>query len=174
MDHKRETERLTLWLKAVREKSWSAVEAFPADQWRQAPRPGSWSAAQVVVHLCQAETAIQKGMDRLFAADPPHVPLWKRIHIPPVVSQWRWKKTDTPIGMDSSLVDEKEPMLVTYTALRRDTLEILRTGHERDLSRWWFRHPMFGYLHGFEWFRSIGYHELRHTHQLRQIREQLP
>ena len=174
MNHKRQTEEITFWLKSVRERSWPAAEVIPADQWKQMPRPGSWSAGDVIAHLCQAEAAIQKGMKQLFGAPPPDVPLWKRIHIPPVVSQWRWTKVGTPIPFDASLVDDKEPMLVKYADLRRSTLEILSAGYNSDLSRWWFRHPMFGYLDGFTWFRSIGYHEMRHTHQLRDIRNQLP
>ncbi len=162
------------WLKDVHATMLKTVESISPEKWRQQPLSGGWprrrrgwSAAEVIVHLCQAEAATQKGMKRVFAAEPRPVPLWKRLHIPPVISRWRIGRFQTSIPLDLSLLDEKEKMLASFHALREATLKIL--ADDRDLSRWRFPHPIFGYLDGYTWFKSIGYHEIRHTKQLREI-----
>jgi len=42
-------------------------------------------------------------------------------------------------------------------------------GRGGDLSRWRHPHPFFGSLNLYDWFRTLYYHETRHTKQLRDI-----
>ncbi len=159
------------WLKDMHAAMLKEVEPFPQEKWRQSPPAGGWSAAEVIAHLCQVEAAIQEGMKKNFTAEPRPVPLWKRLHIPPVISQWRVGRVQTPIPLDPSLLDEQEKMLASFHALREETPQILQD--DRDLSCWRFPHSIFGYLDGYTWFHSMGYHEIRHTKQLREIMKAL-
>lgn len=168
------TESLSQWLREVHAGCLAVVEPLPPEKWRQQPATGGWSAAEVFAHLGQVESAIQAGMKRVFSAEPRPVPFLKRFYIPPVISQWRFAKFRTPIPLDPSLLSDKEAMQEKCVVLRQGTLAILEENRERNLSRWRFPHPLFGYLDGYTWFKSIGYHEIRHTKQLREIVNGLP
>ena len=145
------------------------AEALPAEKWRTRPADGHWSAAEVIAHLTQVEATILNGATRLFATEPRPVPFWKRLHIPPGVSEWRFPKARTPLPLDPALVAEKQVMLERFAAGRRRTLELLDANRHRDLGRWRAPHPFFGSLNGWSWFKTIYHHEIRHTKQLREI-----
>ena len=60
-------------------------------------------------------------------------------------------------------------MLADLAALRRRTLALLQDNGDRDLSAHRWKHPFFGYLNFYEWFKLIAHHEARHTKQIREI-----
>ena len=161
--------RLEQFLDGIRSELLAVVESVPPEKWRQQPPQGGWSCGEVIAHLTQTETAIQNGMKRVFSAEPRSIPFLKRWHIPPFVQQWRIARARTPIPLDPELIAEKDEMLSAFRALREETLKILGDNRARDLRRWRFPHPFFGMLDGYTWFKSIGYHEVRHTKQLRGI-----
>jgi hypothetical protein len=148
----------------------AVVDPIPPDCWRKPPRQGrGWSAAEVIAHLTMVETAILDGAERGLQKEPKRYPLWKRLHIPPLVAEWRLIKRQTPIPLDPALLDAKQPMLDRFAAARRRTLAFLEANRGRDLSRWRHTHPFFGSLNLYTWFKTIYHHEIRHTKQLRQI-----
>lgn len=147
----------------------SVLEAIPAERWRKQPPQGGWSAAEVVAHLTMVEQAIVGGAERVLQKEPAPVPLWKRLHIPPLVSEFRTFKRQTPIPLDPALLDEKQPMLDRFATSRARTLTFIDTNRDRDLSRWRYPHPFFGSLNIYSWLKNIYHHEIRHTKQLREI-----
>ena len=160
-------------LHQVRAELLAVAERVPVQKWRARPAPGKWSAAEVVAHLTQVEAAIAGGMEKLLRAEPPPVPLWKRLHIPPKISEWRFPRVGTPLPLDSSLLAEKSVMLERFAASRRRALELLEANRHRDLRRWRAPHPFFGSLNAYSWFKNLYHHEIRHTAQLREIVESL-
>lgn len=144
-------------------------EAVPPELWQKRPGADRWSAAEVIAHLSMVETAVLKGAKKLFQSDPQPVPFWRRLHLPPKLSEYRWLRARTPIPLDPSLVGEKATMLEQFRALRAETLAFLEAQRGRDLRRWRWPHPFFGSLNGESWFKMIAHHEIRHTKQLREI-----
>lgn len=151
----------------------AAADEVPADKWRQAPAPGCWSAAEVVAHVGQVEKAIIDGARKLLAEPPRRFSLWSRIHPPVSLVQWRGVKRQSPIPMDASLLGERESMLAQLAAGRANTMALLEENRERDLSAWRWRHPFFGPLSYYEWMQTLGYHDLRHAKQIREIVDSL-
>jgi len=149
------------------------TERVPAERWREKPAPEKWSAAEVIAHLTQVEAAIADGVEKLLRAEPQPVPFWKRLHIPPRVSRWRFFRAKTPLPLETSLLADKQTMLAQFAASRERTLKILEANCDKDLRRWRFPHPFFGSLNGYSWFKNIYHHEIRHTKQLREIVESL-
>ncbi len=147
----------------------AVLETIPAERWRKQPPQGGWSAAEVIAHLTMVEQAILGGAERVLQKEPTPISLWKRVHIPPMVSEWRTFKRQTPIPLDPALLDEKQAMLDRFQALRQRTLAFIETNQHRDLSRWRYPHPFFGSLNIYSWLRNIYHHEIRHTKQLREI-----
>ncbi len=150
---------------------YSAAGAMAADSWRKPPSPGAWSAAEVLAHLTMVEEAITAGMARIIAAPPKELPFWKRVHFPARLAQFRQLKRKTPIPLDPALVLDKAESLSRHAALRMRALDLLSKNAGRDLSPYRHKHPFFGYLNFYDWFCTIGYHELRHSEQLQEIVE---
>ncbi len=147
----------------------TVLETIPPDRWKQPPPHGGWSAGEVIAHLTMVEQAILGGAERMLQKNPAPVPLWKRLHLPPVVSEWRTFKRQSPIPLDPALVDDKHAMLDRFAALRARTLAFIETNQHRDLSRWRYPHPFFGSMNINSWLKNIYHHEIRHTKQLREI-----
>jgi hypothetical protein len=156
-------------LNAVRAGLESAAGAVPADFWGKPPRPGAWSAAEVMAHLTMVERKITEGAARLVRSAPPPVPLWKRLHIPAQLAEWRGFRAKTPLPLDRNLLADKEVTLARLAELRRSTLALLEEHRGRELSAYRWKHPFFGSLNYYSWFKMIAHHEARHTKQLREI-----
>jgi hypothetical protein len=149
----------------------AAAAAVPENAWRDPPSIGAWSAAEVFAHLTMVEEAITGGVVRMIGAPPTRLPFWKRVHVPPRLAQFRQFKRKSPIPLDSALVLDKSESLVRHTALRNRSLALFAANADRDLGAYRHPHPFFGYLNFYEWFATIGYHELRHTQQIQEIVE---
>ncbi len=147
----------------------AVAEAIPAERWKKQPPQGGWSAGEVIAHLTMVEQAILGGAERTLQKEPTPIPLWKRLHLPPLVSEWRTFKRQTPIPLDPALVEDKQAMLDRFQVLRARTLAFIQTNRHCDVSRWRYPHPFFGSLNIYSWLKNIYHHEIRHTKQLREI-----
>ncbi len=121
----------------------SVARTVAADRWTTRPHDDAWSAAEVIAHLTMVEETIASGADRLLRGAPPRVPLWKRIHAPVWLAEWRGLKVKTPIPLDPLLVGEKEAMLARLANSRRRTLALLEENRGRNLSAFRWPHPYF-------------------------------
>ncbi len=167
----RDVARIIERLNSARAGLESAVDAVPAHLWQKPPRPGGWSAAEVIAHLTMVEGAITDGASRLICGGPRRIPFWKRVHMPAWLAGWRGVRVKTPIALDPKLVAEKEAMLARLAELRRRTPELLEENRGRELSIYRWPHPFFGSLNFYQWFEVVAYHEARHTKQIREIVE---
>jgi len=158
-------------LNKVRGKLLGAVESTPADKWREPPRSGAWSVAEVIAHLTMVEGAITDGAIRMTRNPARPVPLWKRLHAPPVFAEWRFMRRETPIPLDPNLLADQPVMLSRLAALRQRTLAFLEEQGSRDLRAYRWPHPFLGSLNLHQWFEVVARHEFRHTKQIREIVE---
>lgn len=149
----------------------AAAKAVPAERWREPPRAGAWSAAEVMAHLTMVESGVSGRAAKLLKIEPRPVPIWKRVHLPVRLAQWRRFKAKTPIPLDPKLVGEKEEMLARYAGLRQGSIALLEESRERDLGAYRWNHPFFGSLNFYDWFRMLFYHEARHIRQIREIED---
>lgn len=166
-------DRIVFRLERVRRDLLAVVDRVPAENWQKRPAEGGWSVAEVVAHLTMVETAVVSGATKWMQTQPKPVPLWKRWHIPPALGTLRLVKVKSPIPLDSRLVGEKEAMLERFRSVREQTLAFLGANKHRDLRRWRRPHPFMGSFNGKAWLKFVGYHELRHTKQIRQIMKRL-
>jgi len=166
-----ETDAILKHLSRAHAALLATAGSVPVDRWRQAPRSGAWSAGEIIAHLTMVEKRIIEGAEKIANGLPTEAPAWKRIHLPVRLGEWRGFRVKTPIPLDTSLVTDKESALEKLTAVRQDTLRFIEKNRNRDLHGYRFRHPFFGSLNVYDWFRSIAYHESRHTKQLQEIVE---
>lgn len=158
-------------LQTAREALLEMAERVSPERWRDAPRPGSWSAGEVIAHLWMVETTVVEKASKLTQAPAKPVPHWKRVHIPVRFAAWRGFRAKTPIPLDGNLVGEKAWMLEKFADIRKKTLDFVERNRNRDLRCYRYMHPFFGSLNLYDWLRMIAYHEMRHTQQLREIVE---
>lgn len=111
------------------------------------------------------------GMKRLLRAAPKPVPLRKRFHLPLSMATWRGRKVRTPIPLDAKRVRDKRDSLAGLIAAREATVAFIESTRGTDVSIYCYEHPFLGSLNMYEWFRMIGYHELRHAKQIRELVE---
>ena len=163
--------RITALLGRSQAGLFAAAQSVPEDSWRKTPSPGAWSAGEVFAHLVMVETAIVDGVGRMLAAPPKKLPIWKRLHFPTRLAQIRQLKRKTPIPLDPALVLDKAESLARHSALRKRALALFSENDGRDLRAYRHKHPFFGYLNFYDWFYTIGYHELRHSEQVQEIVE---
>ena len=166
-----DTNRITALLSRSQAGLYAAAEALSEDSWRKPPSPDAWSAGEVFAHLHMVEGAIVDGVVRMIAAPPKKLPIWKRLHFPTRLAQIRQLKRKTPILLDPALVLDKGASLARHAALRKRALQLFSGNAGRNLRAYRHKHPFFGYLNFYEWFYTIGYHELRHSEQLQEIVE---
>jgi len=164
---------ITALLNRSQARLYAAAQTVPSDYWRTPPSPGAWSVGEVFAHLKMVEEAIVDGVARMLGSPPKKLPFWKRLHFSPRLAQIRQLKRRSPIPLDSALVLDKAESLSRHQALRKRTVALLAgnvTGNSgRDLRASRHKHPFFGYLNFYEWFCTIGYHELRHSEQIQEI-----
>ena len=101
----------------------------------------------------------------------PHlpVPLWRRIHIPVALVAWRGVRVESPIPLDTLLLDDREVMLSRLAEQRLRTLSFLESGGDSNFRKYRVQHPFLGSLHYYDWFRTLAEHDARHTKQLHEI-----
>ena len=147
----------------------SVAAQFPEDHWRRQPHQESWSAAEVIAHLTMVEDRVTQAARKSIQHPPRPTPIWRRLHLPVWIVGYRLVRLKTPVPLDSSFITAKSAMLSRLTAARQQTLALLQQVHGRDLSAYWWKHPLLGHLNFYDWYRMIALHELRHTKQLREI-----
>ena len=156
-------------LRRAREKFEAAARAVPERRWRAPVRVGDWSAAEVVVHVTMVETLMTGAAAKITRKPPVPVPFRKRLHIPVVFVSWRILRVETPIPLDTLLLDDREVMLSRLAEHRLRTLSVLEAGRDTSYRNYRIQHPFLGSLHYYDWFRTLAAHDVRHAKQLREI-----
>ena len=153
-----------------------AADAVPAPDWNTRPGALSWSAAQLVAHLCQVERGILGYADRVLQKTPLPVSLFKRFHLPIALVESRLIKRKSPLALEpgAELLGSKETMLAELRSVRERTLSFLEETHGRDCSAYCWRHTFLGTLNFYDWFTFVAAHQIRHTKQMIEIWKNLP
>lgn len=152
----------------------TAADAIAASDWNTSSNADSWSAAQLVAHLCQVERGVLGYADRIVRKAPLHVPHWKRLHFPLAIVESRWIHRKTPIPIDQELLANKESMLAELRGVRERTLSFLNETHQRNLGVYYWPHPFLGRLNFYNWFAFVAAHQIRHTKQMVEIAQNIP
>lgn len=156
-------------LRRTREKFIATARKIPDQHWRTPPREGAWSAAEVVAHVTMVETLMTGAAAKITRKPAVPVPLTKRFHIPVALVAWRGVRVESPIPLDTLLLDDREMMLTRLAEQRQRTLSVLEAGRETNLRKYRVQHPFLGSLHYYDWFRTLAVHDTRHTKQLKDV-----
>jgi hypothetical protein len=142
---------------------------IPERDWRTPPAAGAWSAAEIVAHVTMVETLMAGAAAKITRKPPVTVPLLKRFHIPVIFVSLRAMRVESPIPLDTLLLDDREVMLWRLAEQRKKTLAILSADRDTSLRKYRVQHPFLGSLHYYDWFRTLAGHDVRHAKQLRDV-----
>jgi hypothetical protein len=128
----------------------AALAKIPKDalQWR--PAPGRWSAHEVIVHCADAEVNSHGRIRYLFAEETPVIQGYNQ-------DRWATQLEDHQLPL--------EPALATLTAVRANTVPLLRRATDAD----WARvgtHTESGRFGAENWLKMYAEHLEKHARQL--------
>lgn len=146
------------------------VQGMSDEDLNKKPSAEEWSVKQVMEHLYLMEGAVTKTiMSQLASGDQEHVedkPIERTTN--------RDVKAEAPgfaVPSDSFLkLDDLEQRLAgTHEGLK----ELEQEADEEQLKAKAYPHPAFGKLSLEQWIPFIGYHELRHIEQIKEVKQEL-
>ncbi|MGP4060744.1 DinB family protein [Halobacillus sp. H74] len=146
------------------------VNEVPEEQAHLKPGEDQWSILEVLEHLYlmeqlvvyQINQAIKQGDDHQASEKPLHRTTDRdyKVEAPASVR---------PKGEFMNLDDAKEGLKKT----RESTLSLVNNKEQETLKNRAFPHPAFGDLSLEQWIEFIGWHELRHLDQMKEVRAAL-
>ncbi|KHE68851.1 DinB family protein [Halobacillus sp. BBL2006] len=146
------------------------VEGVSLEEAKKKPAEDQWSILEVLEHLYlmeqlvvyQIEQALKRG-DQQQAADKPLHKTTNREYKVEAPESVR------PRGEFQTLEDAKEGLKKT----REATLFLVHNKETETLKNRVFPHPAFGEMNLAQWIEFIGWHELRHLEQMKEVKAKL-
>ena len=153
----KEREKLIAQYAAGFDEVTGALEGFPAGKLTAHPIPGKWSAAEIVRHLADSETASALRLRKLLTEDFPVIQGYDQEHYARVL---RYNER------------EIAPSLEAFRAARATTAQILALMSDADWARegW---HSESGRYAAERWLEIYAAHAHGHASQIRRLKEAL-
>ncbi|MEO8069779.1 MAG: DinB family protein [Acidobacteriota bacterium] len=169
------TEELIRHLEDTRAVLRAALEDVPAVLRDTRPAPDRWSVAEVVEHLVLIETRVAAMFTGAVEAAKRHG-LGKEDEISSVLEATdrqqftdRTQRLEAPEGRRPSGGVDAVTGWSSLTALRGLSERSIRATDGLAIGTVSVPHPRFGPMSLYKWVAFIGYHELRHAEQIREI-----
>jgi hypothetical protein len=138
----------------------------------RSPADNEWSIAEIVHHLCLVEERVIQELETELA-NPPRRIGFVRKFIPTSIVASRLLRVKAPRGVNPLNPPAKAEVIAKYDSAR-NRLKVLCSTHGRDrLKQVIFKHPFLGEIDGTATVSFIGYHELRHFKQIREVIKKL-
>jgi hypothetical protein len=138
----------------------------------RSPADSEWSVAEIVHHLCLVEERVIKELEKELA-NPPRKIGFLRKFIPTSIVASRLLRVKAPRGMNPLNPPGKQEVIANYNAARNRLKDLCSTHGRNRLKQVIFKHPFLGEIDGTATISFIGYHELRHYKQIREVIKKL-
>ena len=159
-------------LDSVHQKLIDCVANVDANLYARSPGEGEWSVGEVVHHLCLVEARVIKELERAIAQPPRRVRFLKRL-LPTSIVATRLIRVKAPKGVNPVDAPARDEAIETFNQTR-DSLKTLCAAHGKERFRnLVFKHPALGEIDGVATVSFLGYHELRHYKQIREVLRKL-
>ena len=154
----------------AREALLAEVTGIPDELLNKIPAEGEWSIAQILEHLYLMESAVAKTVSTQLqageATDIPDKPIELTVDRSTKVVAPSFV---TPGNGFTPFEDLKKELAVSHSAL----MKVAREASESELRAHSYTHPVFGEVNLKQWIPFVGYHEMRHTDQIRDVKRKL-
>lgn len=154
----------------ARKELLAEVNGISDENLNRKPAENRWSVKQVLEHLYLMEGAITKSIQGQLAdgevvnADDKPIEL----------SVDRSKKVDAPeFAKPSEEFVTLEELKKKLEATHKGLADLANTSDEKLLAERGFQHPVFSQMSLKQWIPFVGYHEMRHTEQIIEVKTEL-
>jgi len=138
----------------------------------QPPSENQWSIAQIVHHLSLVEERVIGELEKELVK-PPRQLGFLRTLIPTSIVASRLIHVKSPKAVTPLDAPVKDANIAKYNAARNRLKELWAKHGEKRLRQTVFHHPFLGEIHGLATISFVGYHELRHYKQIREVLKKL-
>jgi len=159
-------------LDSVHQKLISAISPLEPDIYTQRPAAGEWSVAEIVQHLCLVEGRVTKELEAAIAREPRRVGFFRRL-IPTSIVSVRLIRVKAPKAMNPLDSPARDQAIENFDGARRNLKTLCAAHPEERFRNLVFKHPFLGEIDGVATISFIGYHELRHYKQIREVLRKL-
>jgi hypothetical protein len=150
----------------------ATVNPLDHERFNQRLAEKEWSVAEIVHHLCLVEERVVADLEKAFSGKPQRVGLLKRL-IPTSVVASRLVRVKAPRAVIPTNPPEKNVAIEKYDVARQKLKRLCATQGKEKLKHVVFNHPFLGKIDGAAAVSFVGYHELRHYKQIRELLSKL-
>ncbi len=138
----------------------------------RSPANNEWSIAEIVHHLCLVEERVIKELETELANPPQRIGFLRKF-IPTSIVASRLLRVKAPSGVNPLNPPARAEVIANYDGARSRLKELCSTHGRNRLKQVIFKHPFLGKIDGIATISFIGYHELRHYKQIREVIKKL-
>ena len=138
----------------------------------RSPSENEWSVAQIVHHLCLVERRVIKELEKQLANPPQKLSALRRL-VPTSIVASRLVRVKAPKAMNPVDPPAKEEIIENYNAARSKLKELCVVHGRQRLEQVIFKHPFLGDIDGSATISFVGYHEIRHFKQIKEVLKKL-
>ena len=159
-------------LDTIHSKLLDTIVLIDDSLFSRSPSENEWSVAEIVHHLCLVERRVVKELEKELAGPPRKLPALRRL-VPTSIVASRLVRVKAPKAMNPTDPPAKNEIIENYNAARSKLKELCAThGHQR-LKQVIFKHPFLGEIDGRATISFVGYHEIRHFKQIKEVLKRL-
>jgi hypothetical protein len=159
-------------LDKVHQKLISEISPLAPNVYAERPAAGEWSVAEIVHHLCLVEGRVTKELEAAIASEPRRVGFFRRL-MPTSIISLRLIRVKAPKAMNPLDAPDREQAIENFGRTRSNLKTLCAAYSEERFRNLVFMHPFLGEIDGVATISFIGYHELRHYKQIREVLRKL-
>lgn len=164
--------RIIRRLDSVHAKLRAAVDPLDNNRFKQRLAEKEWSVAEILHHLCLVEERVVADLEKALASETQRVGLLRQLFPTSVVAS-RLIRVKAPRAVTPTNPPEKNVVIENYDTARNRLKELCATQGKEKLKQVVFNHPFLGKIDGAAAVSFVGYHELRHYKQIRELLSKL-
>lgn len=155
-------------LDSVHQKLIGAISPLDPSIYASRPAEGEWSVAEIVHHLCLVEARVTKELEAAIACEPRQVGFFRRL-IPTSIVSLRLVRVKAPKAMNPLDSPARDEAIENFDRARSNLKKLCAAHSEERFRNLVFTHPFLGEIDGVATISFVGYHELRHYKQIREV-----
>ena len=155
-------------LDSVHQKLINTISPLDPNLYSERPAEGEWSVAEIVHHLCLVEDRVTKELEAAIAREPLRVGFFRRL-IPTSIVSLRLIRVKAPKAMNPLDWPARDQAIENFDRARSNLKTLCAAHSEERFRNLVFTHPFLGDIDGVATISFIGYHELRHYKQIREV-----
>jgi hypothetical protein len=159
-------------LDSIHSKLLNTITPISDPLFSRSPADNEWSIAEIVHHLCLVEERAIKELETELASPPRRIGFLRKF-IPTSIVASRLLRVKAPRGVNPLNPPARAVVIANYDSARSRLKNLCSTHGRHRLKQVIFKHPFLGEIDGTATISFIGYHELRHYKQIREVIKKL-